>query len=121
MKRKSRHPLLNDRNLVEDHLVPALDDRRKQMEAAKERINQDSKTLSSQLDKAWTELSSIARTTVANRPAETKPRKIRQGRKRTRARERMYEQNRTLDKIIQQGKGPASVWAPNGGNPGYRR
>jgi hypothetical protein len=50
-----------------------------------------------------------------------KARKAQQGRKRTRARERMDEQNRLLDEIIQQGKGPASVWAPNGGNPGSRR
>jgi hypothetical protein len=101
-------------------LVFALDERRKK-EATKERIGQDSKTLSSQLRKAWTELSRVAPTMVARQPEETKARKIHQGRKRTRARERMYEQNRMLDQIIQEGKGPASVWAPNGGNPGSRR
>jgi hypothetical protein len=120
MKRKSKHQLLNDRNLVEDHLVFALDDQRK-IEAAKARMKQDSKALSSQLLKARTELRGVAPTAVARQPEGAKARKIHQGRKRTRARERMYEQNQTLDEIIQQGKGPASVWAPNGGNPGSRR
>jgi hypothetical protein len=50
-----------------------------------------------------------------------KARKTNQGRKKTRARERMDDQNRLLDEIIQRGKGPASVWAPNGGNPGSKR
>jgi hypothetical protein len=98
-----------------------LDVRRKEMEAAKERINPESKTLSSQLFRAWTELSRAAPAAAATGSQPIRRRKIHQGRKRTRARERMYEQNRTLDEIVQQGKGPASVWAPNGGNPGSRR
>jgi hypothetical protein len=120
MKRKSGDMLRNDRNPVEDHLVFALDDR-KRTEAAKEQISQDSDPLSSKLLKAWTELCGVAPTVVATQLEETRARKIHQGRKRTRARERMYEQNRTLDEIIQQRKGPASVGAPNGGNPGSRR
>jgi hypothetical protein len=119
MKRKSRHPLHNDRNLAEDRLLFVLDAQKKEMEAAKKRINPESKTLSSELFKACADLklSGAAPATAATGSQTIRARKRSQGRKETHARERRYEQNQTLDEIIQHGKGPASVWAPNGGNP----